>query len=107
MKLIYVSCKFGGDKKRVEYCENVIKELIKRDRESGINDRIYVSPLHTFGWLFNDVPYEEGLDWCLDLLSKCDTMIVLEDFETSRGCNVEIGYCKSKGIPIVYLNDMI
>ena len=36
MKLIYVSCKFCGDKKRVEYCENVIKELIKRDRESDI-----------------------------------------------------------------------
>ena len=34
-------------------------------------------------------------------------LVVLEDFETSRGCNVEIGYCKARGIPIVYLNDMI
>ena len=34
MKLIYVRCKFGGDKKRVEYCENVIKD----DKKS--NDKI-------------------------------------------------------------------
>ena len=102
-KLIYVSCKFGGDQERIIYCQEKIKELIKRDMENNEKNKVYLSPLNGMGWLYFDVDYEWGLNMTLKLLEKCDMMYVLPNWETSKGCLQEIGFCKAKGIPIVYL----
>ena len=32
-KLIYISCKFGGDKERIKLCEDFIEEFIKEDKK--------------------------------------------------------------------------
>ena len=61
-------------------------------------DNTYISPIHTFGFMYHDVPYETGLEMCLDLLAKCDKMVVLS--ELSRGVNAEIDYCVDNNIPV-------
>lgn len=104
MKLIYVSCKFGGNQERIELCETIVRKLVKRDRDRAIYDTIYISPLHTFGYLYNDTSYEDGLNMCLELLRKCNVLYVIKDFEDSRGCNNEIGFAKALNIPISYID---
>ena len=44
--------------------------------------------------------------YCFDILSRCDSMIVimLDGWKDSRGVHSEIDYCKNNGIPISYLN---
>ena len=77
--LIYISHPYGGKEENKTKVENIIKKLIKENPE-----HTYISPIHTFGHLYNDVDYEIGLQWCLDLLNACDKMYVYGDWENSR-----------------------
>lgn len=94
--LIYCSHKFGGKLENAKAVELKIKRLQLTDP-----NHTYVSPIHTFGFLYNEVDYLTGLNWCLDLLSKCDAMVVLS--EESRGVRAEIKFCADNKIPFGFL----
>ena len=65
--LVYISHEFGGELENVQRTEELIKDLIKK------YDQIQpVSPIHATGFLYNEVSYEKGIDWCLNLLRFCD-----------------------------------
>ncbi len=92
--LIYCSHKFGGKMENAKAVELKIKKLQLADPGNT-----YISPIHAFGFLYSEVDYLTGLNWCLELLSKCDAMIVLS--EGSRGVMREIDYCKANKIPCI------
>ena len=92
--LIYCSHKFGGLLENAKAVEMKIKRLQLADPSNT-----YISPIHAFGFLYNEVDYLTGLNWCLELLSKCDAMMVLS--EASRGVTREIEYCKDNNIPCI------
>ncbi len=94
--LIYCSHKFGGKMENAKDVETKIKKLQLADPSNT-----YISPIHAFGFMYHDVPYETGLEMCLDLLRRCDKMVVLS--EKSKGVNIEIGYCISARIPVEFL----
>ena len=94
--LIYCSHKFGGKLENAKDAELKIKKL---QLENPSNT--YISPIHAFGFMYNAVSYEDGIGMCLDLLNRCDKMIVLS--EKSKGVNIEIGYCISARIPVEFL----
>jgi len=81
--LIYCAHKYGGKEENKIEAERKIKEL-------QINDlnNVYISPIHTFGFMYNDVSYDTGMEMCLTLLSLCDKIIVLS--ELSEGVKREI-----------------
>ena len=91
--LIYCSHKFGGSLENAKAAELKIKRLQLADP-----DNTYISPIHAFGFMYNDVSYEDGIEMCLDLLAKCDAMVILS--EESRGVKVEIDYCHANKIPV-------
>jgi hypothetical protein len=97
--LIYCSHKFGGSLENAKAAELKIKRLQLADPSNT-----YISPIHAFGFMYNDVPYETGLEMCLDLLSKCDKMVVLSDL--SRGVKAEIKYCIDNAIPYVFKEEL-
>ena len=97
--LIYCSHKSGGKMENAKAAELKIKKL---QLENPSNT--YVSPIHTFGFMYHDVDYDTGLKWCLDLLSKCDMMIVLS--EMSKGVRAEAKYCINNAIPIVFEEEL-
>ena len=97
--LIYCSHKFGGKMENAKAVELKIKRLQLADPENT-----YVSPIHTFGFMYDTVSYEDGIGMCLDLLSKCDMMIVLS--EMSKGVRAEIKYCIDNAIPIVFEEEL-
>ena len=93
--LIYCSHKFGGKLENAKAVELKIKKL---QLENPSNT--YISPIHTFGFMYDTVSYEDGIGMCLDLLRKCDKMIVLS--EKSEGVEIEIEYCIAARIPVEF-----
>ena len=97
--LIYCSHKFGGKLENAKAVELKIKRLQLADPKNT-----YISPIHTFGFMYDTVSYEDGIDMCLDLLSKCDAMVVLS--EKSKGVEIEIEYCIVARIPVEFLEGL-
>lgn len=93
-RFIYISHPFGGKQENKDKVEAVIRQLIKDDPEN-----IYISPIHAFGYLYNDIPYDRGLELCGELLIRCDAAIFCDGWEESKGCRYELVTCKLNGIP--------
>lgn len=92
--LVYISHPFSGLEENKLKIENIIRTLTL-----SYPDNTYVSPVHCFGFLYNDVSYENGLEFCLNLLEKCDKMMVFGDWRSSRGCTAEILFAEMHMIP--------
>lgn len=56
-----------------------------------------------------DGAYSFWSTYCLDLLKRCDSMVVLklEGWDLSRGLESEIDFCKENHIPISYVDPTI
>ena len=74
--------------------EDLIKKLVNE-----YPDYLFVSPIHSFSFLYNSVDYTTGLNMCLWLLKQCDEMWVFGDYQESVGCMSEIAYCQNHSIP--------
>ena len=93
--LIYCSHKFGGKLENAKAAELKIKRLQLADPSNT-----YISPIHAFGIMYNDMEYDMGLRLCIDLLAKCDKMVVLS--KGSRGVRAEIKFCAENKIPVEF-----
>ena len=93
--LIYCAHKYGGNKKNKARAGALVKNLQKNDLENT-----YISPIHTFGHLYDCLSYEEGLNLCLSLLDKCDVLCVLS--EESEGVTREIEFAVQNRKPIYF-----
>ena len=98
-KLIYISHPYGGERKNKNRVEQIIKTLVSLP---GNQNKTFLSPIHAFGYLYNEVEYEKGLQMCLDLLQCCDEMWIFGDWTTSQGCRAEVEYCKKRNIKMVF-----
>lgn len=93
-KVIYVSHPYSGKQENLANIEKIMRILVKK-----MPNYLFLSPVHAFGFEYNFLPYEQGLNQCLWLLSKCDEMLVFGDYTQSRGCQREIQYCEENKIP--------
>jgi len=92
--LVYISHPYGGQENNMRKVENIVRTLVLEHPENT-----YVSPIHCFGFMYHDVSYERGLDMCLNLLEKCDKMLVFGDWKSSRGCTAEVLFAEMHMIP--------
>ena len=53
-------------------------------------DYVFISPIHNYGTLDGQLNYDQGLSLCLDLLRKCDGIIMCGDYFRSNGCKMEL-----------------
>jgi cell division FtsZ-interacting protein ZapD len=83
--MIYISHPYGGKEENKLKVEEVIKKLVVENPSET-----YISPIHCFGFMYELVDYQSGLEMCLRLLESCDKMLVFGDWQNSRGCNAEI-----------------
>jgi hypothetical protein len=90
--LIYISHEYGGKQENIDKVELLVRTLSKI-----YPYHTFVSPIHAFGFMYEDAPYEIGMRYCLDLLSKCSLMWVFENH--SRGVEAEIKFCEEHDIP--------
>ena len=92
--LIYISHAYGGKEENKAEVEKIVRQLVIDEPE-----HTYLSPIHATGFLYNDVPYDQGLQMCLKLLSRCDKMYVYKPYEGSQGVKAEIRYAREHAIP--------
>lgn len=92
--LVYISHPYGGKEENMKKVEEIIHGLIKEHPENT-----YISPIHCFSFAYTAYPYEQGLEMCLILLSKCDKMLVFSDWKSSRGCTAEVLFAEMHMIP--------
>lgn len=102
-KLVYISHPSSG---KQENTDRVTKILTGLCSDKDITDKYcFVSPIHNYGSMYNMLNYETGLNLCLDLLAKCDIMLLCGDWESSRGCNIEYKFCQENNIQIIRVDD--
>lgn len=92
--IVYISHPYGGAESNQNKITELINCLIKQ-----YPNYLFLSPVHAFGFTYSSVNYETGIAYCLWLLEKCDEMWVYGDWEASKGCNIEVEYCRNQKIP--------
>lgn len=93
----YVSHCYQGKPENLERAKKITHDLQVKDPEN-----CYICPLLTFSHLqYNELGYEQEMDLCLDLLSICDTLIIVSDI--SEGVKREIAFAELVGMGVVYL----
>lgn len=100
--IVYISHAFQGNPDNVSEIENIISTL-----QEQYPNYLFISPVHTFGFLYDKVDYDKGLEMTLFLLDTCcDEMWYAPD-ENSRGVATEIAYCKEYNIPYKNINEVL
>lgn len=95
MKIIYVAHPYGGEESNKEKVEKYIEKFIKEDENN-----VYLSPIHATGYQYFWVDYEKGMEYCLEMLSRCDELWLCGDWENSRGCNMEFDFALKNKISV-------
>ena len=98
MKLIYIAHPFGGEQENVEKVEKIIKGLLHKHP-----DCTFYSPLHATGFMYSQLTYLDGMEHCFEALSRCDELWLCGSWQDSRGCNMEYGFAKAKGMPVKFI----
>lgn len=93
--MVYVAAPYGEKEENKNKVEMIIKALVRENPE-----KTHVSPIHSFGHLYSDVDYDTGMGYCLELLSKCEEMILCKGWCNSRGCLIEKEYAENAKIRI-------
>lgn len=94
-KTVYISHGYGGKEENKRKLDVIFHRLVQREPQY-----LFISPVHAFGEVYADTDYVQGLNMCLSLLEHCDEMWVMDkNWRESRGCNVEIEYCRQHRIP--------
>lgn len=95
--LVYVAQPFGGDTDAYKVARRIMRDLIKNYPRV-----VFISPILQYGYMYEDVKYIEGLEICINLLRKCDRLLLLKGWHESRGCMAEWAAARALGIPIYY-----
>lgn len=100
-KTVYVSHQYGGDKNNLKEVEEIIKTQQKKHP-----NYMFISPIHMFGFLYNDMSYEDGLELCLYQLAECDEIWVTgEKWYDSTGVIKEIEYANAHKIDVLFVKN--
>lgn len=94
-KLIYLAHPFGGEDSNKKAVDKIMKNIVIDDRNNT-----YLSPLHNFSTVYFADEYAKGLKICLEMLNRCDVLVLCGDWQTSKGCIGEWSFALAKGMPI-------
>jgi len=97
MLKVYVAHPYGGEEKNKLSVEKIVLELTIKN-----SNILYISPIHALGYLYTALPYQQGMEYCYELLSTCDELLLCDGWEKSVGCMLEWHYADEHHIPIRY-----
>lgn len=98
MKLVYIAHPFGGLKENVDAVEKIVKGLIHKHP-----DCTFYSPLHATGFMYSQLTYLGCIEHRFEALSRCDELWIAGYWRESKGCCMEYGFAKAKGIPVKFI----
>ena len=102
-KLVFVVSPSDEGDKSLETVKEIINQLIKDDKKNKRDELIYISSLNTFGWMDDALDKDDLINCNLKLLTKCDEVYVLPNYELDELCSQVIGVAKLLGLPITYM----
>lgn len=97
MIMHYLSHPFSGDEEK----NRAAAEAIQRELQERSKHVFYVNPLANFKAL-EGMPYEKIMDYCLELLMRCDGITMAGDYRASKGCVIELTCARHNGIPVFF-----
>ena len=86
-KIVYVAHPYSGLSSNYEKVSDIMNVLC-----SKFSDKTFISPIHAYGFMYESVDYEKGINLCFKLLDLCDTVLLCGEWEHSKGCNMEKDY---------------
>lgn len=96
-QLVYVAHPCGGlIRKNRKECQQIIKMLTKNLGEKYV----FISPILNFGHMYYDVDYICGIETCIDLLQRCNILLLTGDWKNSKGCLCEYGAARAMQMPV-------
>lgn len=104
-KLLYISHPYGGKEENREEVNSIVYELYRHPEI--FNNFVIMSPIACFGYMYDRVDYQTGIDFCTDLLLKCDAMIMVGDWENSTGCKIEKELADEIKLPYIIIKDYV
>ncbi|EJP28330.1 PF14359 domain protein [Selenomonas sp. FOBRC9] len=72
---------------------------IHRKLQELYPDMLFINPLAMFQPL-KDLPYEQVMDCCIEVLLACDGIIMTGNYLESKGCKTELGIAEERGMHI-------
>lgn len=95
-KVVYICHEFGGKKANYDKITRLVVQLSELYPEV-----LFLSPVHAVGFMYYEVDYDKGMEYCLTLLDMCDEMWTFGEFSNSKGCLIEKDYCVRYQIPVI------
>lgn len=92
--IVYVAHPLRGNE---EENRQLISEVL-RELDKDFPEWLFLSPIHSFGWLGGD--HERALTLCLRLLAQADELWLFGDWHNSAGCMMERDAARNLGIEI-------
>lgn len=86
-KIVYVAHPYSGLSSNYEKVSDIMNVLC-----SKFSDKTFISPIHAYGFMYESVDYDKGINLCFKLLDLCDTVLLCGEWEHSKGCNMEKDY---------------
>ncbi len=102
METIYISHPYSGDEdKNREETRRIASDLAKE-----FPNILFINPLDAMQHTI-ELPYDVVLKQCIELLDRCDAILMTGDWKTSKGCVVEYNWAKEHKMPIYERGDCI
>lgn len=101
MRRYYISHPFTGDEER----NRAEAAQIQRRLQERYPHCVFLNPLAMFAPLA-DMPYEQVMRYCLEMLRYSDEVIMAGDYVYSKGCLREFNEAIARRIPVtIYTGD--
>lgn len=84
MKVIYVSHPYKGS-----HTNSVLVEKITEKLQKQFPQAVFFSPIHAIKDDYIETDYVLGLSHCIELLRRCDGIVLCGDWKNSKGCMAE------------------
>ena len=98
--VVYVCHEFGVKKENAEKVARLIEMFV-----NVYPNICFVSPIHTFGYMYDSVDYDKGVEFFLTRLDMCDEMLTFGCKSLSWGFLFEKRYFERYKIPIIERGD--
>jgi len=95
--MIKVAHPYNGKIENKQKAETILINLYKR-----YNNVLFISPIHSLGYIYNEFEYNAGMKYCFELLAMCDELWLFGGWRNSRGCKLEYNFAKKRGIKICF-----
>ena len=100
MRMIYMSHPYTGEEEKNKADAREMQESLSMIYPSSC----IINPLDTFAGASagNDEEYVKILACCLELLGRCDAILMCQGWRTSTGCKAEYALAMQKEMEVIF-----